>query len=303
MTEIDLTTNKAEAERHRLEGNEHFRSFRYHNAIKSYTSSLECQETSSVLANRAQAYLNIKQYERALMDSARALELDANNVKAIFRYAKALENLHLYEIAAEKISKIDLNNPKNKEIAKLKQHVQDKTNCVEVKLSCGEKDEFLRSKLPLTEIKNIKTIGRMELAEQIIQDKLHISSPELSSMKIPPPPTTSFIFISVFQRLKSRPVAFAEYFLSIDKNNYGDLLDEVIETEMIKCLFVGFDILANQSNISELLECLIKLADVSRFDIAVLFLDEAAKDMIRKMVERYTVSENQLSILQTLYAL
>ncbi|VDN00568.1 unnamed protein product, partial [Onchocerca ochengi] len=62
MAKIESTATTAEAERYRFEGNEHFRSFRYHNAIKSYTRSLECHETSPVLANRAQAYLNIKQY-------------------------------------------------------------------------------------------------------------------------------------------------------------------------------------------------------------------------------------------------
>lgn len=47
---------------------------------------------------------------------------------------------------------------------------------------------------------------------------------------------------------------------------------------MIKCLIVGFGDLADESNIPQLLECLIKLADVSRIDIAVLFLDEATKN-------------------------
>ncbi|MCP9260594.1 Exocyst complex component 5 [Dirofilaria immitis] len=287
MTEVESTTTTAtlaEAERYRTEGNEHFRSHRYHNAIKCYTKSLECHETSPVLANRAQAYLNIKQYERALMDSAKALELDANNVKAIFRYAKALENLHLYE-----------------------------TNCVELKLSCGDRDEFLRSKIPLMEIKNIEVV-RIEPSEQITKKKLEISPIssmlKSSSLEIPPPPTTSFTFIADFQKLKDKPMIFAEYFcmqspkiqfsrsfsllsqylifdhpmfliiedMSIDENNYGKLFDEIIETEMIKCLITGFDTIANESNISRLVECLVKLADVSRIDIAVLFLDENAKN-------------------------
>ncbi|CAG9529466.1 unnamed protein product [Cercopithifilaria johnstoni] len=301
MTEIESTATAAEAERHRSEGNEHFRSFRYYNAIMSYTRSLECNETSPVLANRAQAYLNTKQYERALMDSARALELDANNIKAVFRYAKALKNLHLYEVAVEKISKIDLNNPKNKEIARLKQNVQNKANCAELKLLCGDRDEFLRSKVPLMKIENVEIV-RMKSADQIIQKKSQIFPTELL-LEIPPPPTTSFIFISDFHKLKDKPIAFVEYFLSIDKNHYAELLDEIIETEMIKCLIVGFDNLADESNISQMLECLIKLADVSRFDIAVLFLDEATKNVIRKLMERYSVDEKQLSILQVLYAL
>uniref|UniRef100_A0A0R3S5Q1 TPR_REGION domain-containing protein n=1 Tax=Elaeophora elaphi TaxID=1147741 RepID=A0A0R3S5Q1_9BILA len=62
MAKIGSTATAVEAERHRSEGNDHFRSFRYHNAIKSYTRSLECYETSPVLANRAQAYLNTRQY-------------------------------------------------------------------------------------------------------------------------------------------------------------------------------------------------------------------------------------------------
>lgn len=50
------------AEQYRSEGNEQFRSSRYYNAICSYTKSLGCRKTSAVLANRAQAYLNTKQY-------------------------------------------------------------------------------------------------------------------------------------------------------------------------------------------------------------------------------------------------
>lgn len=47
---------------------------------------------------------------------------------------------------------------------------------------------------------------------------------------------------------------------------------------MIKCLIIGFGDLANESNIAQLLECLTKLADVSRIDVAVLFLDEPTKN-------------------------
>uniref|UniRef100_A0A0R3RJ07 RPAP3_C domain-containing protein n=1 Tax=Elaeophora elaphi TaxID=1147741 RepID=A0A0R3RJ07_9BILA len=221
--------------------------------------------------------------------------------------------LQLYEIAAEKISKIDLLSPKNKEIAELKQSVQDKANCAELKLLCGNRDEFLRSEVPLMEIKNIEVV---RVKSQVIQEKLRLPPMESSSLEIPPPPTTSFIFISDFNRLKDNPVAFAEYFLllnhhslSIDSNSYGELLDEIIETEMIKCLIVGFDSLANESNIPQLLGCLIKLADVSRIDIAVLFLDEAAKSgsflqqflrMLRNLMERSALNERELSILQGL---
>ncbi|VBB34299.1 unnamed protein product [Acanthocheilonema viteae] len=150
-----------------------------------------------------------------------------------------------------------------------------KANCAELKLLCGNKDEFLRSKIPLMEIRNIEIV-KTKSADQIIQKKLF--STESLSLEIPPPPTTSFIFISDFHKLKDKPRAFAKYFLSIDKDLYGELLDDIIETEMVKCLILGFDDLADESNIPQLLECLIKLTSVSRIDIAMLFLDEATKN-------------------------
>ncbi|VDN02422.1 unnamed protein product [Thelazia callipaeda] len=303
----DIQSSVTEANRYRTEGNEHFRSFRYHNAILSYTKSLDCQETSQVLANRAQAYLNIRQYERALIDAARAIELDANNIKALFRYAKALENLGLHEVAADKLSKINPTNQKNKEVAELKRSVQGKVNCEEVRLFCGEKDEFLRSKMPLMEIKNIEVIA-MESAEQSSKTDTYVLevanvSDEPSVPLIPPPPATSFNFISDFQTLKYKPVSFAEYFLSIDQEKHKDVLDDVIETEMIECIITGYDMLANNSNIYYLLESLVQLAGVSRFEIAVMFLDETAKEKLRQLAGRHPVNEELASMLHSLYVL
>lgn len=64
---------------------------------------------------------------------------------------------------------------KNTKICHLIYKFISKANCVELKLSCGERDGFLRSKVPLTEIKNVEIV-RMGLAEQIIPEKLQIPS-------------------------------------------------------------------------------------------------------------------------------
>ncbi|VDN25546.1 unnamed protein product [Gongylonema pulchrum] len=134
-----MAKDGGDAESYRLEGNEHFRSSRYHNAISSYTKSLKCSKTSAVLSNRAQAYLNTKQY------------------------AKALVNLQLYEVAMEMISKIEQLDPNNKEVARLKESAKDKPNCSELRLSClKNKDEFLCSKVPLKEIRNIEVIKSVD---------------------------------------------------------------------------------------------------------------------------------------------
>ena len=51
-----------DAEKYRAEGNEHFKAKRFHNAINCYTKSLQCRPTSAVFSNRAQAFLNIKEF-------------------------------------------------------------------------------------------------------------------------------------------------------------------------------------------------------------------------------------------------
>ncbi|VDN38494.1 unnamed protein product [Gongylonema pulchrum] len=99
-----------------------------------------------------------------------------------------------------------------------------------------------------------------------------------SSPEIPPIPTTSFRFIADYQALKDRPEEFANYFLAVNKDDYGMLLGDVIETDMIELLITGFAALANQANIAHFLECLLHLANVSRFDIAVMFLDTRSKN-------------------------
>lgn len=49
-----------------------------------------------------------------------------------------------------------------------------KANCAELKLLCGERDNFLRSKVPLMEIKNVEIL-KMEPTDQIVQEKLQTS--------------------------------------------------------------------------------------------------------------------------------
>lgn len=58
---LQMSNNK-ESEQYRIEGNEHFRANRFHNALNCYTKSLECKETATVLSNRAQTYLNLNEY-------------------------------------------------------------------------------------------------------------------------------------------------------------------------------------------------------------------------------------------------
>lgn len=74
---------------------------RYKEAIQAYTKGLEEEAkddklNSIIYGNRAQAYLNLNQFVEAVDDARKSVGLDATNVKAFFRGAKASFNLKLY---------------------------------------------------------------------------------------------------------------------------------------------------------------------------------------------------------------
>lgn len=88
------------------EGNDRFRSGNFHSAIESYSAGINdycCQKTRppdssaelyfKMLLNRAQCYLNEREYASAVKDCTVLITLDSSCVKAYIRRALAYENL------------------------------------------------------------------------------------------------------------------------------------------------------------------------------------------------------------------
>ena len=97
----------ARATRLKEEGNEEYKRRRYTHAIDKYTQSLNLVDTGSrdrsmidlsvvALCNRANAYTQLRQYERALADGERAIGLDAKSFKSYFRCGAALLGLRRF---------------------------------------------------------------------------------------------------------------------------------------------------------------------------------------------------------------
>ena len=97
----------AQATRLKEEGNEEYKRRRYVQAIGKYTRSLSLVDTGSrdrnmidlsviALCNRANAYTQLHQYERALADGERAIGLDATSFKSYFRCGAALLGLRRF---------------------------------------------------------------------------------------------------------------------------------------------------------------------------------------------------------------
>lgn len=89
------------SEEEKLKGNECLLANDLQRAIKHYDTALKLNPLNHlVFGNRAQAYLNLKDYKNVILDSTSALELDPTFVKGFYRRAKAKEGLKDYLGAA-----------------------------------------------------------------------------------------------------------------------------------------------------------------------------------------------------------
>lgn len=108
--EDDAEDRQASAERHRQEGNKHFKFKKYRWATDCYTEGIKkkCldRKLNSILySNRAAAQKHIGNLRSAIKDSAMALRFDPTNLKAATRGAECLLEL---EHANECVDWIDL---------------------------------------------------------------------------------------------------------------------------------------------------------------------------------------------------
>eukprot|EP00884_Botryococcus_braunii_P016908 jgi/Botrbrau1/3900/Bobra.0183s0121.1 len=82
-------------------GNEHFKAGRYAEATDCYSRALENDENNAVLySNRSAAYLQLKEYTKALSDADTCLKLQPGWDKGHFRKGSALENIDLRQALA-----------------------------------------------------------------------------------------------------------------------------------------------------------------------------------------------------------
>ncbi|KAL1491226.1 hypothetical protein ABEB36_011855 [Hypothenemus hampei] len=101
-------------------GREFFRSGDYEMALNSFTRSLTIKPNLISYNNRALTQLKLKNYQDALQDCHKALEIEPKNLKALLRKGSALEGLKMYEEALDCIDdviRIDPNNTSAQELA------------------------------------------------------------------------------------------------------------------------------------------------------------------------------------------
>lgn len=105
------------------DGNAHFKASRYQQAVDVYTQALEVDPlnkgtNSKILNNRAMCYSKLKQWELAIKDCDRAIQLDPSYTKARKTRAKALGEGGDWEEAVRAYKNIQEQSPDEPGIAK-----------------------------------------------------------------------------------------------------------------------------------------------------------------------------------------
>lgn len=110
------------ATREKQKGNECFKAGETEESITYYSRAIAFEDTNAVVyANRALAFLRLKNFQKAEEDCSRAISLDPTYLKARTRRGMARHRRGKYEGAIEDFEHVLHLNPENKEVAKLLQ--------------------------------------------------------------------------------------------------------------------------------------------------------------------------------------
>ncbi|TDH12715.1 hypothetical protein EPR50_G00049760 [Perca flavescens] len=100
------------------EGNKHFQAGETDKAIECYTEAIKACKDKKVLAviyrNRSACYLKQESYANAASDASKAIDVDAADIKALYRRCQALEKLGKLDMAFKDVQRCATIEPKNK---------------------------------------------------------------------------------------------------------------------------------------------------------------------------------------------
>ncbi|CAL8248899.1 unnamed protein product [Merluccius merluccius] len=100
------------------EGNAYFQSGEIDKAIESYTKATKLCKDKKLLAiiyrNRSACFLKKENYTNAASDASKAIDVDAADIKALFRRCQALEKLGKLDMAFKDVQRCATLEPKNK---------------------------------------------------------------------------------------------------------------------------------------------------------------------------------------------
>ncbi|KAM4886658.1 protein unc-45 homolog B isoform 2-T2 [Sylvia borin] len=100
------------------EGNKYFQASDYEKALQSYTQAIKLNKDKALQAvlyrNRAACFLKKEEYAKAASDASRAIDINASDIKALYRRSQALEKLGKLDQAFKDAQKCATLEPRNR---------------------------------------------------------------------------------------------------------------------------------------------------------------------------------------------
>ncbi|NXG68642.1 UN45B protein, partial [Baryphthengus martii] len=118
------------------EGNKYFQANDYEKAVQSYTQAMKLNKEKALQAvlyrNRAACFLKKEEYAKAASDASRAIDINASDIKALYRRSQALEKLGKLDQAFKDAQKCATIEPRNKNfqetLRRLGANIQEKVS-------------------------------------------------------------------------------------------------------------------------------------------------------------------------------
>ncbi|KAM7036393.1 sperm-associated antigen 1 [Passerculus sandwichensis] len=114
------------ATREKEKGNEAFATGDYVEAVTYYTRSLSVIPTAAVYNNKAQAEIKLQDWDNALQDCEKVLDMEPGNIKALMRRATVHNHLQNYQAAIEDLNEVLSVEPENSMAKKSLLEIEEK---------------------------------------------------------------------------------------------------------------------------------------------------------------------------------
>ncbi|KYQ99856.1 hypothetical protein DLAC_03809 [Tieghemostelium lacteum] len=308
---IDAPTidNTAESLKLKEKGNQMFAQQKYKEAIEYYSMSIQLDSTNSVLyANRAFAYIKLKNYTQAEVDCNRCLNLDPRNLKAYHRRGIARKELKKYDEAISDFKYCITNEPSNKDSQ------LELTKCIELKSLEPPKQPKPQPSIvpientvskpspttPTTKIQPVITpstntpstntaITPASIPTTIKTTSLEEKLSKMATIKAPvpkQPPRNSFEFERVYLSFQGDESLFYQYFKMIDPKHIPRIIDEALTPQLLTSII---SILASHYLVNSEFELIYpilnNLLKISRMSINLSAMSKEDKQNLKLLID------------------
>jgi len=306
-------------------GNQFFKQNKFSQAIQCYSKAIQLDPHNPILpANRAMAHLRLGNFLEAELDCNEALQRDPNFVKAYARRAAARKELKKFQEAAQDFQKVlqfeKMNTQAQEELTIINNLLEQQKEDIRFQ---KKKEEQLQSITksqsvvqvmteltpPITPIPPIIETSLPQIIEtplpQLITQESQSKNQVRKSETFQPrkldfkeqlltEPKTAYNFERTWEACKNDLDSLHKLFQMIKPENYPALLKDLMTPAILNSILqVIQKFYLSSHDYSQAIKMLTSLTMVSRFDMVVMFLSEADKQVVRNIFDTLSLTQSQ----------